>query len=80
MVSFASAVKPNRVFLEIAKMFPNPPPCDKMTLHGYTLSIGVIIGRLIATGFITAAEGVEACHMVSAKNSPQEIKKMIWNQ
>lgn len=67
-------------FAAITHKRPYPPPIDdNPPLHAFTMSLGMVIGQIMADGSVPAQHWEAAANRICGKKTPQEIIKMIWN-
>lgn len=67
------------VFAAITQSYPMPPPIgDDPPLHVFTMSVGIIMGKLVQEGKFRPQDLVAASNWIAGKKSVQEIIKLIW--
>jgi hypothetical protein len=70
---------PLLVWAAITHESPTPPDIsDNPPLHIFTMSIGMMIGRMLAQGKITPKDAMAAASWAGGKKTPQEIIDLIW--
>jgi hypothetical protein len=69
------------VFAALTQESPSPPPIDDAPpLHVFTLSIGMMIGKLLEQKKFAPQDAVAAANWIAGKETAEEVIKLIWNQ
>jgi hypothetical protein len=72
---------PELVFAAITFESPQPPDVtDDPPLHVFTMSVGFMMGKLLAQGRFRPQDAQAAMSWIAGKKTVGEVIKLIWNR